>query len=157
MTMDGVRTIEELQDKLDGVYDLRDVEDCRKVLGVLLRSIEEKSAYGSLAYDRLRMLALMVINGNPEARDKAREVMAGSGKSKKEVMDFLMNMAGTMKQAESLTNKQLIAEVTDTVWGVLDMSSRESAVLGELIYRTKKLTGLPISPDSDEHSVMSGQ
>lgn len=155
--MDGVRTIEELQGKLEGVYDLERVEDCRKVIGVLLRSIVEKAAAGDQAQERLKMLSLMVINGNPEARDKAREVMAGSGKTKKEVMDFLMSMAGTMHAAEGLTNKQLIAEVTDTVWGTLDMSSRESAVLGELIYRAKKMTGLPVTPDSEDHSVMSGQ
>lgn len=155
--MDGVRNIEELQEKLDGVYDLHQAEDCRKVIDVLLRSAREKAVAGQQAQDRLKMLAIMVLNGNPEAREKAKEALAGSGKSKKEVMDFLMSMVNTGAQANALSTKQLISEVTDTVWAGLDMASRESAVLGELIYRTKKLIGMPVSPDSDDQMAMSGQ
>jgi hypothetical protein len=139
------KTIEQLQEKLDGVYDLTQAEDCRKVIEVLLRSISETKANGQQMQDQLKMLALMVVNGNPEARDKAREALATQGKSKAEVVEFLMSMARTMDQATALSTKELVTEVTDTVWASLSMESRESAVLGELIYRMKKFTGLPVS------------
>ena len=148
MKMDGAKTIEQLQEKLDGVYDLSQAEDCRKVIEVLLRSTNESKQTAQQTQDQLRMLALMVVNGNPEARDKAREVMAGSGKTKAEVFDFLMAMSKTMEAATAMSTKQFIMEVTDTVWAGLDMSSRESAVLGELIFRTKKLAGMPVVQDS---------
>lgn len=148
--MDGVRTIEELEEKLDGVYDLNQVEDCRKVIEVLLRSIQEKSVSAQQNQDRLKTLAIMVINGNPEAREKAKEALAISGNTKREVFDFLMGMVNTSKEATALTTKQLISEVTDTVWSELNMSGRESAVLGEMIFRMKKLIGVQIPPDSDD-------
>jgi hypothetical protein len=44
-----------------------------------------------------------------------------------------------MKSSEAMTNEQLITAVTDKIWMGLDMSSRESAVLGEMIFRIKKL------------------
>jgi hypothetical protein len=90
----------------------------------------------------------MVMNGNPEARDKAREALVVQGKSKVEVLEFLLRMAKTMDQAESLSNKELIAEVTDTIWAQLTMDSRESAVLGEMIHRAKKMAGLPVEAGS---------
>lgn len=155
--MNGARTIEELQEKLDGVYDLEKVEDCRKVIGVLLRSIRDKDNTAQSSQDQLKMLAIMILNGNPESREKAREVLAGTGKTKKEVMAFLMSMAGTMKEAEVMPNKQLIAEVTDAIWAGYDMASRESSILGEMIFRYKKAVGLPVSPDSEDHSVMDDQ
>jgi hypothetical protein len=80
----------------------------------------------------------MVVNENPEARDKAREALVKSGKTKAEVYDFLMDMAKTMQDAEDMAEWQLISEVTG-IWAGLDMSSRESAVLGEMIYRMKKI------------------
>ena len=135
--MNCARNIDELQEKLDGVYDLLKVDDCRKMIDVLLRSILDKSNCLEQTQNQLKMLALMVVNDNPSARDKACEVMAGSGKSKAELMDFLMGMANTMKEAEGMTNKQIISEVTDMIWSGLDISSRESAVLGEMIHRMK--------------------
>ena len=69
--MGGVRNIEELQERLDGVYDLNQADDCRKMIGVLLRSIREKERLGQQLQNQLKTLALMVVNENPEARDKA--------------------------------------------------------------------------------------
>ena len=136
--MNCARNIDELQEKLDGVYDLLKVDDSRKMIDVLLRSILDKSNCLEQTQNQLKMLALMVVNDNPNAIEKAREVMAGSGKSKAELMDFLMGMANTMKEAEGMTNKQIISEVTDMIWSGLDSSSRESAVLGEMIHRMKE-------------------
>lgn len=141
MKMDGVKTIEELQAKLAGVFDLSEVDDCRKIIGVLLRSMGEKESSSQSCQNNLKMLAMMVVNGNPEARDKATEVLTGSRKSKNEMWDFLVGMAKTMEQATSMTTEQIISEVMEKVWSPLDMSSRESAVLGELIFRTRKLIG----------------
>lgn len=136
--MDGVMNIDELQDRLDGVYDLNQVDDCRKMIEILLRSVREKTALEKQCRDNLKMLALMVINGNPEARELAKEAMAGSGKSKKDVVDFLKQMALRIKEADDMTNHQLIQDVIDSVWSGLSLNSHESAVLGEMISRTKK-------------------
>jgi hypothetical protein len=137
--MDGIKNIGELQEKLDGVYDLEQLEDCRKMIDVLLRSIREKEMVALRSQDQLHILALMVVNRNPEAREKALEVTSGSEKPKVKVIDFLTSMADTMKSSEAMTNEQLITAVTDKIWMGLDMSSRESAVLGEMIFRIKKL------------------
>ena len=136
--MNCARNIDELQEKLDGVYDLSNVDDCRKMIDSLLRSILDKSMCIEQSQNQLKLLALMVVNGNPDAVEKAKDVMAGSGKSKTELLDFLMGMASTMKEAEGMTNKQVISEVTDMIWAGFDISSRESAVLGEMIHRMKK-------------------
>ena len=140
--MDGARNIEELQTKLDGVYDLTQVDDCRKMIEVLLRSIRDRDTTAQQAQDRLKMLALMVTNDNPEAKDKAREALSNSGKSKAAVWDFLMKMVRTMEAAEAMPTEQLLSEVMNTIWAEFDMSSRESSILGELIYRVKKLIAL---------------
>jgi hypothetical protein len=151
--MDGIKNIGELQEKLDGVYDLEQLEDCRKMIDVLLRSICEKEIVALRSQDQLHILALMVVNRNSEARDKALEVLSGSRKSRVKVIDFLTSMADTMKLSEAMTNEQLVTEVTDKIWMGLDMSSRESAVLGEMIFRIKKLQDCP---DSQAPSVMYG-
>ena len=136
--MDGIRNIEELEKKMDGVYDLNEVDDCRKIIGVMLRSIREKDILAQQYQDRLKMLSIMVVNENLKAKEKAQEFLSGVGKSKSEVMGFLLGIAETMKAATEMETKEIIDEVTHTVWSTMDMSSRESAVLGELIERMRK-------------------
>jgi hypothetical protein len=135
--MNGARTIEELEEKLDGVYDLNQVNDCRTVIEVLLRSLREKSESAQKDQDDLKMLALMVVNDKPDAREKAKGVLAPVQKDKKEVVDYLMGMVETTKLAKEMSTEQLILEVTNTVWADLNMSGRESAMLGELLFRMK--------------------
>ena len=141
--MDGVRTLDELQEKLDGAFDLSQAEDCHKVIETLLRTIRDRDAAAQKAQDDLKMLALMVMNENLEARAKARDVMTGSKKGKVGVGEFILKMFASMTDANGMTNKQLVSEVTGKIWGSLDMSSRESAILGELLFRMKKLIGMP--------------
>jgi hypothetical protein len=148
--MDGVRNIEELQTRLDGVFDLGNVDDCRKMIDVLLRSIKEKDMAAQQSKDRLKLLSLMVINDNPDAKAKAREAMALSGSSKKEVSNFMSDMVGMMNLADSMTTKQIITYVIENIWMEYDMSGRESAILGEMIRRMKLFAGLPVTPDDVE-------
>ena len=148
--MNAARDIEELEKKLDGVYDLTRTEDCRKIIGVLLRSIRERNEVCQQDRQSLKMLSMMVLNGNPRARTKAQESMVTFKRAPGEVLGFLMGMCRTMNEAEKLTTEKLITEVMNSVWSNLDASSRESALLGELVYRMKKLVGLPTSSDPEE-------
>jgi hypothetical protein len=54
------------------------------------------------------------------------------------VMGFLETMSKEMGHAGGLTDEQLIDEIFEKIWGELDMSSPESALLEELILRFKK-------------------
>jgi len=92
----------------------------------------------------------MVMNGNPRARTKAQESLVPFKRAPGEVLGFLMGMCRTMNEAEKLTTEKLITEVMNSVWSSLDASSRESALLGELVYRMKKLVGLPTSSDPEK-------
>jgi hypothetical protein len=139
--MKNMKTIEELQEKLGESFDLDQVEDCRKIIGVLLRANKEKEDYAQKACDDLRMLALMVLNGNPEAKDKAQEAMAGVKKEKKNAEDLILDMMSSMGEASEMTNRKLIQAVTEYVWANLNMASRESSILGEMIHRMKKFSG----------------
>jgi len=129
---------------------LGNVDDCRKMIDVLLRSIREKNMAAQQSKDRLKLLALMVINDNPEAKAKAKEAMALSGCSKKEVSNFMSNMVGMMNLADSMTTKQIITYVLENIWMEYDMSGQESAILGEMIRRMKLSEGLPVTPDDVE-------
>ncbi len=141
--MNAVKDIEELQKKLEGIFDLTQVEDCRKVIGTLLRTIQDRNAAAQKAHDDLKTLALMVMNENPDARRKALDVMAGSKESKQRVEEHIVRMCNSMTEAKEMSNRQLLSEVTDKIWGCLDQSGRESAILGELLFRTKKLIAMP--------------
>jgi cytochrome c556 len=136
--MDRVRTIEELQDKLDGVYDLETVDDCRKIISMLLRTEFDRDVLFKQSQDKLKNLAIMVVNENPQEKDQAREALSKSGKSKRSLMSFMTDMSKEMDSASSITNNQLITAVTDQIWSVFDISSRESSILGEMIERLKK-------------------
>lgn len=142
--MDGARTLDELQEKLDGVFDLNRADDCQKVIETLLRTVRDRDSVTQKAQDDLKMLALMVINDNPEVRTRARESVMGHSKGKVSVGEYILKMFTSMTDANGMTNKELISEVTGSIWGSLDMSSRESAILGELLFRTKKLIGMPV-------------
>ena len=139
--MDGIRTLDELQEKLDGVFDLNQADDCQKVIETLLRTIRDRDEAAQKAQDDLKMLALLVMNESLEARIKAKEIMTVSKKGKSGVGEFILKMFNSMIDATKLSNKQIIEEVTSKIWGSLDMSSRESAVLGELLLRSKKAFG----------------
>ena len=55
------------------------------------------------------------------------------------VMDFLETMSEEMGHAGGLSDEQLVDEIFEKIWGGLDMSSPESALLEELILRFKKV------------------
>ena len=138
----SITTIEELEAKLDGVLDLNDVTDCRKMIGTLLRSIRDKEQAAQRMQDQLKSLAIMVLGDKPEAHEKAREIVAGAKSSAPNLLGFLYQMAQTMADAEKMPDKQLIDEVMNTIWANYDMSSRESSILGEMIERMKRATAI---------------
>jgi len=140
--MSGIEdSLERLQERLDGVYDLTKVKDCRAVIDMLLRDLDKSNMRTSAEIVKMRSLALAVANDRFDAKEKAKEVLSSRQRDGGHVMEFLASMAEEMKQADALDDESLAAEVLNTTWANLDMDSRESAVLSELIGRFKKLKG----------------
>ena len=137
--MQGEVTLEKLQEKLNDVYDLRDTSDCHAVIRMLLRDVEGSKARENKYRVQLRSLAAAVLGEYYDAKEKARDALSSS--SPKEcpvnVMGFISKMAVMMKYAEDMTDEKLASEVLDRVWANLDMSSGESALLGEMMERFK--------------------
>jgi len=144
-------TIEQLQEKLEGTYDLNDLADCQSVIRMLLRDLDMANARAQRAATDLKSLSFMVNTGNPKASEKAEDVLAGMPKrSGERVMDTLRRMSSEISRAEDLPNEQLTDEVFREVWGNLDFDGRPSAVLEEMIHRFKRLTGQPVDDSEDE-------
>lgn len=138
--------IEELQEKLQGTYDLTDLADCQSVIRMLLRDLDMANARAQRTGTDLKALAFMVDRKDPKALDRAGQILAGVPKCPgEEVIQTLMRMSDEITRAEELGDKDLTAEVFREVWGNLDFDGRGSAVLEEMIRRFKKHTGQPIS------------
>jgi len=75
-------TIEQLQEKLEGTYDLNDLADCQSVIRMLLRDLDMANARAQRAATDLKSLSFMVNTGNPKASEKAEDVLAGMPKWK---------------------------------------------------------------------------
>ena len=139
--------IKKLQEKLEGVTDFDNPEDCKRIIEMLLRDLERANGRAEGNATRLKMLAYLVSKNKSKAKEKAEEILSGVQKSKVEVWDMLMGMSNEMGRAESLDDRELLDDVHGNVWGELPMDSRESAVLEELIRRYKKKAGIHDIPD----------
>ena len=64
--------------------------------------------------------------------------------------NMLMDMSTEMNRAEALGNSELLDEVLSTVWGDLEMNSRESAILEELVRRFKDKAEVDTKEVTDE-------
>ena len=134
--------LEGLRKKLEGTYDLDKAEDCQKVIQVLLRGSDQANQTASKARAELKALALDVVNERFEAKDRAAKVLTAKDDNEEprergpaEVMDFLSKMANEMTRAEAMTNEELKSEVLNGLWANLDMHSRDSALLSEMVRR----------------------
>ena len=143
-------TLEELQERLQGTYDLRDLVDCQSVIRMLLRDLDAANSRAERASTDLKSLAFMVNRGNPKAADKAERIIAGAPKrSDAEVMECLLAMSKELEHADALSDEDLTTEVFREVWGNLSFDGRPSAVLEELLLRFKKLTGQKVGDDDE--------
>jgi hypothetical protein len=134
--------LEQLQQKLEGVFDLTNTLDCQSVIRALLKDLERARGEELAAQAKLRILASLVSNGKTSAKEVARGVLEKTEKrSPEEVMDFLFCMCDETKRAEKLGDKDLISDAIKA-WAELDMHSRESAVIDELIQRFKAAKGI---------------
>jgi len=138
--MDGIENFEDLQEKLNGVFDLNRIEDCYKIINTLLISLKNEKQAGQKHLDALRSLAFMVIKNNPQAREKACDIMSSKKQDNHKVYNFLMDMVNTINKAQGMTNEELIDAVMDKVWSGFDGASLESALLEELVLRMRKST-----------------
>ena len=134
-------TVEQLQEKMDGVYDFNDITDCQSVIGMLLRDIELSHLREEQTAHDLKTLAGAVKNDFSKADELAEAALASKRKSPVQVFNFLRQMASEVNRSEKLSDVELTDEVLTLVWGGLDMDGRPSAVLEEMINRFKKHTG----------------
>jgi len=135
--------IEELKDKLNGVYDFDEAKDCQKVITMLLRDLVGANKRAEHAVTQMKMLAMMVVRGRQNARKKAEDIIRVTPRlSSGEVMEEMERMSREMESANGLTDEQLVNDVLRHVWGDLDFTGRPSAVLEEMICRYKKMAGI---------------
>ena len=133
-------TLEKLQESLDGVYDLRDTVDCHAVIRFLIRDLEGSKAREKQAREGFKSLAASVLAGDTiESKEKARDALSPSANKEDRVnaAKFLLRMGKMMKSAEEMNDEQLSEEVLNRIWSNLDMSGKESAMLGEMLARFK--------------------
>jgi len=133
-----------LQEQLKGTYDLTDLVDCQSVIGMLLQEIETQQRRTKTVDGKLKILAAHVTKG----RDGAAMTFAQKAleethvRDGAEVMDSLLKMSEDMADVETLDDETLVTETTNKVWGDLPFTSRESALVEELISRFKKNAGI---------------
>lgn len=132
--------IEELQEKMLGVYDFSSAVDCQSIIRMLLTDLETEKVKNDNLNRDLRVLARSVIGNSKESLSIAEGILKGVRK-KSCVMDFLGRMSEMMDQAESMSDKELHDAVM-VIWAEYGMESRESGLLGEILKRFKEKTEL---------------
>lgn len=134
--MGGSITMDRLRDSLEGVFDFDNPKDCEKVIGSLLKSLNESRKRQEEAEERLKELVRRVKAGDPSAVSFASgEEGKGKGMG---ALGFILKMAGEMDSVSSLSDSELANELMNGVWASYDISGRESALLGEAIKRLKE-------------------
>lgn len=100
--------IDKLQQKLEGVFDLNSVEDCRSVITSLLNNLKAEEMAKENAENRLKALASLVSDGKPNAKEVAQSIAAEAGeKSVKGVKK------ADERKAKSAQMRRLIRESND--------------------------------------------
>lgn len=136
--VDEVMTMKRLREGLEGVYDLDSVDDCQQVIRMLVRDLNIARLKEKEAEGKTKELALSVLSDNRKrAEELAKSVVKPGQKKRVNVLGFLLAMSQEMEGAEKLTNGKLADEILDKIWGSFDMSSKESALLGEAARRLK--------------------
>lgn len=130
--------------RLNELCNLQDIDECRRVISVLAGDLELSNSKLKEANERLQALAVMVLNLSPDLQNEAKRIMF-ENKSGGNTWKFITTMVSNMEEVSSLLDKALVDEVLDKVWGGLDLSSTESALLGELIERFKQRIGNEIN------------
>jgi len=135
--------MEELKEKLEGVYNFDNPEHCQKVIEMLLRDLERANKSLADTQTQLKMLAYLTAANKGRAIEKANDILSGvPRKTKVEVWDMLVGMTNEMHRAKGLDDEELLDEVTSGIWSDLHMDSRESAVLEELLRRYRDKAGV---------------
>lgn len=124
-----------LENGLDGVYDLNNVQDCRKVIQVLLRDVAKSNARATDSLVKLKGLALKVMSGSSDVKDAARAALTDGASGGVDVLGYMMRMVQEMSNVRAMHDDVLVSEVIDKVWANYDMSGNESALVAELIER----------------------
>jgi hypothetical protein len=145
----------EMKEKLEDIYDLNKVDDCRQVIQILLRDLQRRCEES--CHDSLKVLAQMVLADNPKAKEVARKVEDGlKPRTTEQLVKFLKRMSESSDKVEHLTREELIEEGIK-LWSRLSMDSWESAVLDEMIQRIKKARGFADDVAVDSYGAKTEQ
>lgn len=139
----------ELQEKLDGVYDLTDVVDCQSVIRMLLGDLKREKLRTENTRWRLNKLVELVIDSKgceSDVKDYARGVKpevskTGNGSEKHDVIGYLAKMNELIKTVSCLDDEQLIDEAIGA-WSKINTNSCEAAAIEELIERYREVKGV---------------
>ena len=135
----------ELQEKLNGVYDLTDVVDCQSIIRMLLLDMRRERSRTEVVWSKLQELSRLVIDSKgcePEIQCYAHGVLKErNGTTKHDAVDYLRRVCELAKQTSALDDRQLIDDAID-VWGRINMDTKESAVIEELIERYRQARGI---------------
>lgn len=140
--------IKDLQDKLQGVYDLTDAVDCQSVIRMLLRDLDVEKKRAETARNEMLTLADLTVKGDAEALEKAKLFLERK-KTKHSVIDFMQRMCNSMDAAEVLSDEKLVDEAIH-IWAEYNMDSKESSVLDELIHRFRGRAGIKVSATDEQ-------
>lgn len=134
----------ELQEKLNGVYDLTDTVDCQSVIRMLLVDLKREKARTEAVWSKLQGLVQLVLDSRgcePEVKSRVHGILNDRKNSTNhDVVGYLLKMSEFAKQAEALADKELVDESIDA-WGKINMESKESAIIEELIERFRNVKG----------------
>ena len=135
--MEDVLAYDVLQEKLGDAYDLTSVFDCRKMISILLKANSDKEELCRHTMNKLRGFAVMVMDANTgKSKDAflyntAMDILDGENTRKN-------NLAEMVKygiESKELEDSKLVDLVVENIWGLFGLSTRESALLGEMIER----------------------
>ena len=85
---DGKDMVRELEERLGGAYDLDASDDCRAIIGLLMRDLDEANVRERETNGSLKTLSLMVMNMNPAMRKEAIKTLEVTIDNKNKVVQL---------------------------------------------------------------------
>lgn len=103
---------------------------------------EDMSSLAARSVSDLKNLAWLIVHGKmDEAKEEANKVIREFSARPNDVFDALFGMCKAVKEANAMSDAELTQEVSDKVWGNMCPTSREAALLQELVDRFSKKGG----------------
>jgi hypothetical protein len=137
----------EFEAVMSGIFDLDKVEDCRKVIGVLLRDVENANeTIGKMRHERQAVADALEAGDTELAKSLCESDSKLDDKSR---VDILSNMASEIHRIKNLDNAVLCVQVLEKASPHLALASTESLLLDEMIGRFATLAGVDMFYDEE--------